>query len=244
MVSRLSAAPVSRQRTRNVRRASVVSCGLALLAAGVAVFTPCRASAQGKSPFQAPPPNVLLLVDTSGSMERMPDGSLPVCTPGVAGGARTAGPRSCRGSRARCSPSSAAEPFTATARLPARTTCRARRSSTPTGRRRCTARSRPEPSTTTATASRTTARSRAAPPTATCAACSRTESSRGSRGSARARSAETTWPPTRGRRGATPSRTGTRANSTRRRPLAGASASSSRATTARSTWPPGSPVSA
>lgn len=86
MVSRLSAAPVSRQRTRNVRRASVVSCGLALLAAGVAVFTPCRASAQGKSPFQAPPPNVLLLVDTSGSMERMPDGSLPVCTPGVAGG--------------------------------------------------------------------------------------------------------------------------------------------------------------
>lgn len=85
MVSRLSAAPVSRPRTRNVRRASVVSCGLALLAAGVAAFTPCRASAQGRTPFQAPPPNVLLLVDTSGSMERMPDGSLPVCTPGVAG---------------------------------------------------------------------------------------------------------------------------------------------------------------
>lgn len=70
------------------RRASLASGTLAILAAAVtsvATLTPCTAQAQGKSPIQAAPPNVLLLVDTSGSMERMPNGSMPVCTPGVAG---------------------------------------------------------------------------------------------------------------------------------------------------------------
>ena len=49
-----------------------------LMASGTAL-------AQGNGAFANAPPNVLLLVDTSGSMERMPNGSLPVCTPGVAG---------------------------------------------------------------------------------------------------------------------------------------------------------------
>ncbi len=70
---------------RFARRASLAWGTLSVLAASVATLAPCTARAQGKSPIQAAPPNVLLLVDTSGSMERMPNGTMPVCTPGVAG---------------------------------------------------------------------------------------------------------------------------------------------------------------
>lgn len=41
-----------------------------------------HASAQPSGALQSAPPNVLLLVDTSGSMERMGDGTLPQCAPG------------------------------------------------------------------------------------------------------------------------------------------------------------------
>lgn len=70
-----------RNRHERAVFARIASTGaaLALLLASGGAF------AQGKSPIQAAPPNVLLLVDTSGSMERMPDGTLPVCTPGVTG---------------------------------------------------------------------------------------------------------------------------------------------------------------
>lgn len=44
--------------------------------------SPVRAQIAGTAKKQLP--NVMLLVDTSGSMERMNDGSLPVCTPGTA----------------------------------------------------------------------------------------------------------------------------------------------------------------
>lgn len=59
--------------------------------AAIALFSAAtHARAQAAGVAQAPLPNVLLLVDTSGSMERMVDGSLPgdkpgtACTPGVA----------------------------------------------------------------------------------------------------------------------------------------------------------------
>lgn len=42
-----------------------------------------RANAQPMGALANAPPNVLLLVDTSGSMERMGDGTMPVCNPGV-----------------------------------------------------------------------------------------------------------------------------------------------------------------
>lgn len=69
---------------RSIRRSSLACAVLALSAAGISTLAPCTAHAQGRSPIQAPPPNVLLLVDTSGSMERMPDGTMPTCSPGVA----------------------------------------------------------------------------------------------------------------------------------------------------------------
>ncbi len=67
------------------RRRALVSVTVALLGASASTLAPCTANAQGRSPIEGTPPNVLLLVDTSGSMERMPSGALPVCTPGVAG---------------------------------------------------------------------------------------------------------------------------------------------------------------
>lgn len=70
---------------RSVRRSSIAASVLAALGAAVSTLSPCTASAQGRTPVQGAPPNVLLLVDTSGSMERMPNGAMPVCTPGVAG---------------------------------------------------------------------------------------------------------------------------------------------------------------
>jgi len=70
---------------RSFRRTSLLGATLALVGAAVTTMAPSRAEAQGRSPIQGAPPNVLLLLDTSGSMERMPNGSLPVCTPGVAG---------------------------------------------------------------------------------------------------------------------------------------------------------------
>lgn len=70
-----------RSRSERAVFARVASTGAAL----ALLLVSSGAFAQGLSPVQAPPPNVLLLVDTSGSMERMPDGTLPVCTPGVGG---------------------------------------------------------------------------------------------------------------------------------------------------------------
>lgn len=59
--------------------------GLALagLGAGCVLATSSDARAQQAGTANAPLPNVLLLVDTSGSMERMTDESLPTCTPGT-----------------------------------------------------------------------------------------------------------------------------------------------------------------
>src|SRR5436190_21708561 len=70
---------------------------LALLGATSVVFVEGDARAQSAGTAAKPLPDVLLLVDTSGSMERMADGSLPVqnygpppagttnqCVPGVA----------------------------------------------------------------------------------------------------------------------------------------------------------------
>ncbi len=67
------------RRPRSFARLACTGGALALLLASGSAL------AQGNGAFSAAPPNVLLLVDTSGSMERMPNGSLPVCTPGVAG---------------------------------------------------------------------------------------------------------------------------------------------------------------
>ena len=78
------ARPVTSRRM--LARFGILAGGtLAVLASAVATLTPCTARAQGRTPTQGAPPNVLLLVDTSGSMERMPNGAMPVCTPGVAG---------------------------------------------------------------------------------------------------------------------------------------------------------------
>jgi type IV pilus assembly protein PilY1 len=55
---------------------------LAAVSAVAVLVTPASVSAQ--IDIDPPAPNVLLLVDSSGSMERMVDGTLPVCTPGTA----------------------------------------------------------------------------------------------------------------------------------------------------------------
>lgn len=58
-----------------VPRIARVCAGLALPAAVLSLSAPARAQIAGT--VQRPLPNVLLLIDTSGSMERMPDNSLP-----------------------------------------------------------------------------------------------------------------------------------------------------------------------
>lgn len=64
--------------------------GSLLLCVGGAILWPTNVSAQVAGTSNKPLPDVLLLVDNSGSMERMPDGSLPsskpssTCSPGVA----------------------------------------------------------------------------------------------------------------------------------------------------------------
>lgn len=58
--------------------------GVLLALAGGAMLWPASARAQVAGTSSKPLPNVLLLVDTSGSMERMPDGSLPGATAGSA----------------------------------------------------------------------------------------------------------------------------------------------------------------
>jgi type IV pilus assembly protein PilY1 len=66
------------------------SVALAVLGAAASLGVVRDANAQSAS-TQKPMPNVLLLVDTSGSMERMPDNSLPSANVGVtAGGLRNA----------------------------------------------------------------------------------------------------------------------------------------------------------
>jgi type IV pilus assembly protein PilY1 len=57
---------------------------LVLAAAGVAVFSTTDARAQQAGTATGNLPNVLLLVDTSGSMERLTNNQLPTCTPGLA----------------------------------------------------------------------------------------------------------------------------------------------------------------
>ncbi len=59
-----------------LKRTWLGSVALALLGAAATLSVPRDAHAQSGS-VQKPMPNVLLLVDTSGSMERMPDNSLP-----------------------------------------------------------------------------------------------------------------------------------------------------------------------
>ncbi len=65
-----------------VRRSGASRLSLASLLA--LLSAPSRGLAQAEA--EKPAPNVLLLVDTSGSMEFKPNGLLPTCTPGVAGG--------------------------------------------------------------------------------------------------------------------------------------------------------------
>jgi hypothetical protein len=48
-----------------------------------ATFAAPQAQAQVAGTSKEEPPNVLLLVDTSGSMERMSNGTMPTCTPGT-----------------------------------------------------------------------------------------------------------------------------------------------------------------
>ncbi|HRG97096.1 MAG TPA: PilC/PilY family type IV pilus protein [Polyangiaceae bacterium] len=79
MATRTTSRSAARAARRGFARIGCTGGVLALLmASGTAL-------AQGNGAFSNAPPNVLLLVDTSGSMERMPNGALPVCTPGVAG---------------------------------------------------------------------------------------------------------------------------------------------------------------
>jgi|GEM_PF-1055892 len=65
------------------RRATVA---LALLGAAAATLVGARDARAQSGAVQKPMPNVLLLVDTSGSMERMPDNSLPAANAGVTPG--------------------------------------------------------------------------------------------------------------------------------------------------------------
>src|SRR5262249_15933861 len=65
-------------------RASQGFVALAVLGA-TASFALAR-DAHAQSTTQKPMPNVLLVVDTSGSMERMPDNTLPIANVGVVSG--------------------------------------------------------------------------------------------------------------------------------------------------------------
>lgn len=64
------------------RRFARIGCTGGVLALLLAASGTARAQGNGASAHA--PPNVMLLVDTSGSMERLANGQLPTCTPGIA----------------------------------------------------------------------------------------------------------------------------------------------------------------
>src|SRR5215471_7802576 len=69
--------PLNRPTAPRPRRRSLL---LGLAGAGLVLGYGWRASAQTEA--DTPSPNVLLLVDSSGSMEFKTDGTFPTCTPG------------------------------------------------------------------------------------------------------------------------------------------------------------------
>jgi type IV pilus assembly protein PilY1 len=69
--------PVNRPSVSRSRRRNLLS---RLAGAGLVLGFSGRATAQSEA--ETPPPNVLLLVDSSGSMEFKTDGTFPTCTPG------------------------------------------------------------------------------------------------------------------------------------------------------------------
>jgi type IV pilus assembly protein PilY1 len=69
---------MSQHRSHTVARPRFIAAGACLST----LFALGAAHAQTSDGVEKPPPNVLLLVDTSGSMELKADGSEPVCNPG------------------------------------------------------------------------------------------------------------------------------------------------------------------